>query len=119
MKRYCLVNKIKKEFLKEYIDIHKDPWKEVLEALKEAGTHNEFIFMYDNLAIVIIECEDIDVYMKSFGNSEAGKKWFEMVAPWLEESQFIDETGKLHGETNYLEKVFDLKQQLDGKLYPY
>ena len=119
MKRYCLVNVIKQEFLDEYIEAHLNPWDELLECLKEAGTNEELIYMYENLAIIFLECEDIDVYMEKFARSEIGKKWLVKMIPLLEDTEFTDDTGKAGDTPEGLRKVFDLKQQLAGEFNQY
>lgn len=114
MKRYCMVNVIKKEHLEEYIEAHLNPWEELLETLKDAGTNEELIYMYENLAILFIECEDIDVYMDKFARSEVGIKWLEKMSTFLAETDFADDSGAAKDSISGLQKVFDLNQQLAG-----
>lgn len=111
MKRYCMVNVIKKEYLDAYIEAHLNPWKELLECLKDAGTHEELIYMYNNLAIILIECEDIDIYMERFARSETGEKWLKKMSVFLEHTEFADDTGKAKASPMSLRKVFDLNEQ--------
>ena len=114
MKKYCLVNEIKPECLKEYIDAHLNPWEELLTCLKEAGTKEECIFILENKALVFIECEDMETYLEKFGKSETGKKWLAFVADFIAVSPFADESGKAVEKAEGLRKVFDLNQQLEG-----
>jgi len=119
MKRYCMINEVKKENLNDYVNLHNNPWKEMLTAIREAGAANELIYMYGNLAIIFIECEDINEFLKNLGERDVGKQWFEKVSPFLSVSQSVDEEGKVRSEAGYLEKVFDLNQQLDDVLQQF
>jgi L-rhamnose mutarotase len=120
MKRYCLVNVIKPEMMDKYIYDHKNPWNELLTCLKDAGTHEELIYIYDNLAIVFLECEDIEMYMDKFAGSEIGKKWLTRMVPYLAETEFTDASGERSSVLpKGLHKIFDLNQMLGGQFEQY
>ncbi|MHB1375826.1 MAG: L-rhamnose mutarotase [Candidatus Humimicrobiaceae bacterium] len=36
MKKYCMIFKIKKEFVKDYAEIHKNAWIEQVNAIKDS-----------------------------------------------------------------------------------
>ncbi len=112
MKRYCVVAEIKEDHVKDYEDIHKNAWPEVLTAIKESGAENLIIYNYKNLSIIFYECDDIDKFYETYGQTEAAKKWNAKVSPWFKESPTFDGSGKV----DTLEKIFDLNQQLKGKL---
>ena len=116
MKRYCLVNELNEENVKDYSDIHKNAhlteWKSQLSALKEAGAENCIVYIYKNISIIIYECEDIDDSFSKLGESVENNKWQEVVAPWFSGSPKFDGSQKVDS----LEKIFDLRQQLEGKL---
>ena len=44
-----------------------------------------------------------------------GGKWLVKMIPFLEGTEFTDETGKASDAPEGLRKVFDLKQQLTGE----
>jgi len=107
MKKYMIVGEIKPEHLQEYIDIHMDPWPEMLEAVHNAGYTNEAIWIYKNQAIIYIECPDDKSHEERNAELRATdicKKWDAMSGPWFE-SGFVT-----------CPKVFDLAQQLAGEL---
>lgn len=114
MKRYCMVNVIKQELMDQYINDHLNPWQELLDCLKEAGTNEELIYMYNDLAIIFIECEDISIYMEKFAKSEVGMRWLKKMVPYLVETKFTDSAGETKESVTGLRKVFDLNQQLAG-----
>ena len=115
MKRYCMVNVIQPDHVEEYVQAHRNPWREVLEAIRDAGTGEERIYLYKNLAILVIECEDMDAYMEKFANSEVGRRWLKEMSRFLGENDFADENGNTKAVCGGLRKVFDLNQQLAGE----
>ncbi len=107
MKKYLAVIEIKPEFEKEYIAIHKDPWQEMLEAIRAAGYTNEAIFYYKNQSIIYLECPDDKTHEECdrvLRETDVCKKWDLTVCPWF--------AAKPH----MCEKIFDLNQQLNGDL---
>ncbi len=118
MKKYCFINVLKPEYKENYMNIHKTAPMEILQALKDNGAEEEVIYIYRDIAIVYVKTDDYEVFMKGFGETECGKKWYQTVVPWLseEEEQCLDADGNFNSDMDVLEKVFDLEQQLNGKL---
>ena len=112
LKRYCVVIEVQEEHIKEYIDIHKNAWPELMTAIKESGAENLIIYNYKKLSILFYECEDIDKFYEIFGEKEIAGKWNAAVHKWFKESPVLDGSGSV----DTLEKIFDLNQQLAGKL---
>jgi len=106
MKKYLIVIKVKPEFRDEYIEIHKNPWREMLEAIREAGFKNEVIWYFEDQSIVYLECDDHDECNARLRASEVCKRWDIEMAP------------RFAAEPVMPEKIFDLNQQLDGTLLP-
>ena len=106
MKKYLMVIKVKPEFQKEYIDIHQNPWREMLEAIRAAGFVNEAIWYFENQSIIYLECPDHDECNAKLRATEVCKRWDVTVGPWFASQPIMPE------------KIFDLNQQLDGKLLP-
>jgi L-rhamnose mutarotase len=112
MRRYLFVIEIKPEYLKDYIDIHKNPWTEVLEEIKNAGAKELLIWNNKNLSIVYYECEDIDKLYEYMGKTDVNKRWNAVVSPWFEDAPSLDGSDSV----STCEKIFDLQQQLNGRL---
>ncbi len=115
IKRYCLVIELKKEFVDRYCNIHKNAWPLLLEAVRDAGARELLIWNYKNMAIVYYECDDLDKLYERLGKVEVIKKWNAAIGPWFAESPTLDGSGNV----GTLEKVFDLNQQMAGKLEKY
>jgi L-rhamnose mutarotase len=112
MKRYCLVLELKEESADEYCDIHRNAWPELLDAIKENGAKELLLWNYKNFSIVYYECEDIDALYEKLNKLEVTKKWNAVMGPLFKESLPVDNEGKFIT----CEKIFDLNQQLAGKL---
>ena len=106
MKKYLMVIKIKPECREDYIRIHKNPWPEMLEAIKEAGFYNEIIWYFEDQSIIYLECEDHDSADARLRATDICKKW---------DMEMLD---RFASEPIMPEKIFDLNQQLEGNLYP-
>ena len=112
---YCMVLEIKKNHLEEYKNIHINPWKEVLGAIKKSGVKNLYIWIYKNFSILFFECEDINDFYKKYNEFNIVKKWHSLMKTWILKSQPIDGTEEIVP----LEKIFDVNQQIKGDLKPY
>ncbi len=119
MKKYCLVNTLKPEHIYDYVKLHKEAhiteWKTQLHALKRAGAVNCQTYVYDNLVIIFYECEDIIDSFKTLAMNEDNNRWQAKVAPWFARSPKFDGSE----EVTTAEKIFDLNEQLEGKLTQY
>ena len=115
LKRYCLVIELKEEHVEEYREIHINPWAEILEAIKSADVEELLIWSYRNFSIVYYECDDLNRVYRELGKLDAVKRWNGTVGPWFKSAPALDGSGNV----DTLEKIFDLKQQLKGKLEQY
>ena len=115
MNRYCFIIEINEDQMEDYVKLHKNPWPETLKGLKDAGAEELLIYRYKNFSILFYECEDINEVYRKWGANETCPKWNARLAKAYKVSPSID--GSEDVET--LEKIFDLKQQLAGKLEKY
>lgn len=106
MKKYLMVIKIRPECREEYIAIHKNPWPEMLAAIRDAGFVNETIWYFEDQSIIYLECPDHDACNAKLRASEACKRWDLEMIP------------RFAAEPVLPEKIFDLAQQLEGRLLP-
>lgn len=109
-KRYCIVLEIKDEFIEKYKDIHINAWTELLKAEKDCGITSELIWVYKNLAIIYMECDDIESAYRKIGLNEVEKKWDKTVSPWFKNIEILEDSNRIP----VLEKIFDLNQQIEG-----
>ena len=113
MKRYILVNEIKPEYLDLYIDahmhMHEGPYKDQLQILRDAGATECICYLYNNLVILIYECDDIDQSFTKLGEIPKRMEWEDFTRPMFANSPKFDGSAQVP----YLRKIFDMNQQLD------
>ena len=115
MNRYCFVIEVNEDQIEDYVQLHKNPWQETLQGLKDAGAVELLIYRYKNYSILFWECEDINEVYRKWGANETCAKWNARLADAYKETPSIDGTNSV----DTLEKIFDLKQQLSGQLQQY
>jgi L-rhamnose mutarotase len=100
MNQYLEIIEIKPEYLRDYIELHKHVWPQLLDAEKEAGIHKEVIFIHKNFSVIYSECENYAESDKKLRSTEICKKWDALVKPWFT------------GESVFPLKVYDLTEQI-------
>lgn len=110
MKQYCCVNRLKPECVKAYSEYHRNmyrtEWRTVIASLKNAGISLLNVYIWGDLAIMTIECEDLDESFKYLGKDPAHQHWSKVM------DQFFAENPKFDGtQTVYADQIFDLNEQ--------
>jgi len=72
----------------------------------------EVIFIYKNLVIIYFEADDLNKCYEFQKGFEVVKKWNKLMAPLFKSVYKFDNSKKLQT----LEKIFDLNEQLEGRL---
>ncbi|MGA2548175.1 MAG: L-rhamnose mutarotase [Rectinemataceae bacterium] len=116
MRWYCLVNELKPECVEEYrrahLTMHESPWKKQLEILKKAGAEECISFLNGTQTILFYRCEEINESFAALGKIEGREAWDTYTLPMFASSPRFDGSASVTG----VEKIFDLRQQLDGYL---
>lgn len=112
MNRYCFVIEISEDQVEDYVNLHKNPWRETLEGLKAAGAEELIIYNYKNFSILFWEAEDLNEVYRKWGANETCAKWNARLAKSYKVTPSIDGSE----DVATCEKIFDLNQQLNGKL---
>ena len=66
---------IKEEYLDEYINMHLNPWPEILEEHSRAGIRNYSIFQNGNRFFYCFECDDTEAAFNYIAKSEPCGRW--------------------------------------------
>lgn len=107
MNIYCLVNRLKKECVDEYrryhLEAHKTHWKSQIEAIREAGAQVCNTYIFEDLSIVVIGCDDLEACLKKLAENEENQKWQEIMAGFFAQEAVFDGSKKAD-----LQKIFDL-----------
>ena len=74
-KKYAWVWNIKEECIDEYVDMHKNPWNEVVKEHIKAGIRNYSIFRDGTQFIYYFECKNLKKAFEHINNSMICNKW--------------------------------------------
>ena len=83
MARYGQVLKVKEEYLEKYKALHKDPWPEVCDMIKECNIENYSIFYRDGYLYAYFEYagDDYDADMAKMAADPITQKWWDECKP--------------------------------------
>lgn len=84
--KYAWTWKIKSEHLDRYVEMHLDPWQEVLEEHRRAGIRNYSIFQNGNQFFYCFECHDVEGAFACIANSEVCQRWNAITSTMVEGS---------------------------------
>ncbi len=115
MKRYCIVFELKEKYVNDYCELHRNPWSNILDAMKTSGAKEILVWKYNNFSIIYFECEDIYKYYKNIMKFSIKQKWDQKVKKWLKYPPKLDEENDI----KVCEKIFDLNQQINGNLFNF
>jgi L-rhamnose mutarotase len=73
--KYAWTWLIKEECLEEYVKMHLEPWKEIMDEHSKAGIKNYSIFQNHNQFFYCFECDDIPAAFNYIAKSEACNRW--------------------------------------------
>ena len=83
MEVICEMMKLKLENVKDYIDLHNNTWPDLVKALRESGFLEEYIYILDNLVMVVMKCENFKNASSKLAATDIFKRWDTKVRPML------------------------------------
>jgi len=89
MEVMCELMKLKPEEIGEYMEMHEKPWPGLVNAIRESGFLEEYIYMFGNLVIVITKSKNFKESAGKLADSEIFQKWTQKVQEMLEEDKNI------------------------------
>ncbi|WP_379157365.1 L-rhamnose mutarotase [Paenibacillus sp. sgz5001063] len=78
--------RVKEESLEEYVQMHLNPWPEVLEEHSKAGIRNYSIFQNGNQFFYCYECDDPEAAFAYIAQSDACNRWNAITSKMVEGS---------------------------------
>jgi L-rhamnose mutarotase len=73
--KYAWTWEVKEEYLVEYINLHLNPWQEILQEHSKAGIKNYSIFQNGNQFFYCFECDDVEAAFDYIAKSDACNRW--------------------------------------------
>ena len=83
---------IKEEYLDEYINMHLDPWPEVLVEHSRAGITNYSIFQNGNQFFYCFECNNAEAAFAYIARSEVCNRWNAITSKMVKGSFDLNQT---------------------------
>ena len=73
--KYAWTWEVKEESLEEYINLHLNPWQEILQEHSKAGIKNYSIFQNGNQFFYCFECDDVEEAFNYIAKSDPCNRW--------------------------------------------
>lgn len=103
--KYAWTWRVKEEYLDEYVKMHLNPWKEIMEEHTRAGYRNYSIFQNGNQFFYCFECDDVKAANEYIAQSDACQKWNAITSKMVEGSFDFNEEEPI----TFMKQVFYLK----------
>lgn len=84
--KYAWTWKVKPERLDEYVEMHLEPWPEIMREHSAAGIRNYSIFQNGNQFFYVFECDDVPAAFAFIDKSEACQRWNAITSTMVEGS---------------------------------
>ena len=111
MKRYSLTLDLKNdpELIRQYEELHKEVWPEIISSIKDAGIENMQIYRYGTRLFMLMEVNDnfdFEKKQQSDMNNAKVREWEELMWKYQQplEERAEGEKWKL------MDKIFELKE---------
>jgi L-rhamnose mutarotase len=84
MERVCFQLHVRPERIDEYRERHRAVWREMLDALRDAGWRNYSLFLRpDGLLIGYLETDDFDAAVRAMDATDVNARWQAEMAPFF------------------------------------
>lgn len=89
--RAVYIQRIDPEQREEYLEAHNNVPDGVSQAMKRGGVTEFELYVRDDLAVCILEAQDIDAYLESIDGDESVEEWERYVAQFKHEGVNVDD----------------------------
>lgn len=107
-KRFAWTWKVKQDCLEEYVQMHLNPWEDMMEEHSKAGIRNYSIFQNGNQFFYVFECDSEEAANQAFAymnQSKICQRWNAITSKMVEGSFDFGQSVPV----TYLKEVFYLK----------
>ncbi len=84
MERAAYMLKVKPDRQREYREVHRNVWPELIRAAHAAGLRNHTVFMKGGTLFLYIEAENLERSLKEFVASPVKAQWDRIMADYFE-----------------------------------
>ena len=88
--RTVYVQRIDPNQREAYIDAHENVPEDVTEAMTHGSVTDFELYIHDNIAVCVLEAEDISTYIDTMTSSESVEEWERYVARFKQEGVDVD-----------------------------
>lgn len=71
----AILQRIKPEMTDEYIKAHNDVPQSVIDAMVEGGVHEYRLYLRDEIAVGIVEVEDMEQFQERYESDPRNEEW--------------------------------------------
>ena len=103
--RAVYIQRIDPEHKGEYVDAHDDVPAGVVDAMERGGVTEFELYVRDDLAVCILEAEDVDAYLETVDGDEAVEEWERHVAQFKREGVDVDDEDE---PIPFMERIWTL-----------
>ena len=104
-RRYAWSWTIKEECLHEYVEMHLNPWSEIMTEHSKAGIHDYSISGKATSSSIVFKCADVDSAFNYLADSDVRQRWNAITTKMVEESFDLGEEHPIE----FLPEVFRLE----------
>jgi L-rhamnose mutarotase len=94
MEVICELMRLRPDRVKDYRDMHDNTWPELVAAIRESGFLEEYIYMLDNLVVVIMKCQDFKASVGRLTATKVYQRWTAEVRSMLTEDRELFGTNE-------------------------
>jgi L-rhamnose mutarotase len=73
--RAVYIQRLDPDQRQEYVDAHDDVPAAVTDAMERGGVEEFELYLRDDIAVCILECEDLDAYLEAVDGDEEVAEW--------------------------------------------
>jgi L-rhamnose mutarotase len=88
--RAVYVQRVDPDHREEYVDIHDEVPEGVTDAMERGGVTDFELYLRGDIAVCVLEAEDVDAYVETVTGDPAVEEWERRVAEFKQEGVDVD-----------------------------
>lgn len=107
--RAVYVQRIDPDRTEEYVEAHEDVPDGVTEAMERGGVSEFELYLRDDVAVCVLECEDLDAYLDAVTGDPAVEAWERRVAEFKDEG--VDVDAPADEQVPFMERIWSFRPE--------